>query len=285
MVWKNGDGSVLDSKSFWKGNAEPTTDKIPVKAEDENYRYVFAGWDSGRAEGTTKTYTPQFASVKKEKEKAPTHLVTFYTNGGSAISPQTVEDGKTVSRPADPVKNGVVFDGWYTDASFKTPYDFTQPVKYNTVLFAKWKGKDPLVPVEYTPTEGAALAWTKGTGGGMTFTVKRNGNDADSFSHFKGVQIDGNALVSGTDFTAKPGSVIITLQPSLLERLAPGDHTVRVNFDDGLVDLKLTVNSPNGAKNPRAANTGDSSGFIYWAVLLAAAAGLAAYLWYRRKRA
>ena len=285
IVWLNGDGSVLDTKTFQKGTAEPVTDKVPVKAEDENNKYIFAGWNSGRAEGTTKTYTPQFASVKKEKEKAPTHVVTFFTNGGTAISPQTVEDGKTAVRPSDPVKTGFVFDGWYTDASFKTVYDFNQAVKVNTVLFAKWKTNEPLTAVAYTPTNGTSLNWVKDSNSPLTITVKRSGNDADTFSHFTGVQLDGTMLVNGTDYTAKPGSVVITMSPAVLEKLAAGEHTVRVNFDDGRVDMKLAVAPANGTKNPAAANTGDTSGMILWGILFAGAAGLAAFLWYRRKRA
>ena len=279
IVWKNGDGSTLDTKTFVKGEQEPLTDKIPVKAEDKENKYVFAGWDKGKIEGNTKTYTPQFATVKKESGEK--HTVTFYTSGGSSIPPQAVKDGEKATKPADPTKNGFTFGGWFTDATFKTAYDFNQPVKANLVLFAKWDGQ-PLTALSYTPAEGNSLAWAKGSGLPLTITVKRSINDTECFSHFVNVQIDGATLVNGTDYVARPGSTIIILQPAALEKLSVASHTVRVNFNDGLTDVKLAVNASSNRQN--GVQTGDTSGILIWGIVLACAAGLTAFLLYRRKR-
>ena len=72
VVWRNGDGSVLDTKTFSEGQAEPTTKLVPTKKEDAENTYVFASWSQGtwNSTHTTKTYTPQFAVKKKEKPKA-----------------------------------------------------------------------------------------------------------------------------------------------------------------------------------------------------------------------
>lgn len=279
---------MLDSRTYKKGEAEPLTDRVPVKAEDDTNRYIFAGWDTGRVEGTTKTYTPQFASVTKEKPKAAAHIVTFYTSGGSAISPQKVEDGKTAVRPADPVKEGFTFDGWYTDATYAAVFDFSQPIKANTVLFAKWKTNTPATPVpvvSYAPTESGELIFAKGSNSSVTFTIKRAVDDASTFSHFTGIRIDGGTLTNGKDYTARPGSVVITLNASALERLEAGNHTVRVLFDDGSVDKVLTVNRSGNAKNADPANTGDTFKPGIWIFLLAAAAaGIVLALWAIKKR-
>lgn len=47
-----------------------------------------------------------------------TYTMTFETNGGTEIAPITAEAGATVTPPADPEKDGAVFDGWYTSADF-----------------------------------------------------------------------------------------------------------------------------------------------------------------------
>lgn len=61
VVWLDGDEStVLDTKTYWADEAEPTTDKKATKADDELYQYVFAGFDNGTVEGKTKTYKPLF---------------------------------------------------------------------------------------------------------------------------------------------------------------------------------------------------------------------------------
>ena len=39
--------------------------------------------------------------------------VTFDADNGSAVTTQTVTQGSTVQKPADPVKAGYTFTGWY----------------------------------------------------------------------------------------------------------------------------------------------------------------------------
>lgn len=68
VVWLNGNGRVLDSKSYITNKPEPATNKVPVKAEDENYTYEFVKWDDGEIDGTTKTYTPIWNAVPKPTE-------------------------------------------------------------------------------------------------------------------------------------------------------------------------------------------------------------------------
>ena len=51
------------------------------------------------------------------------HTLTFDTMGGSKIAPETVRHGLTVAKPKDPVNGGYIFDGWYTDKTFRTPYN------------------------------------------------------------------------------------------------------------------------------------------------------------------
>ena len=43
--------------------------------------------------------------------------------------------------PQAPVKNGFVFDGWYTDNDLKTAYDFDSKVTKSFTLYAKWTAK------------------------------------------------------------------------------------------------------------------------------------------------
>ena len=67
VIWLNGDGSELDRKTYKEGAPEPTTDKIPVKEDDEDYTYTFTGWDKGTVDGNTKTYRPLFEAKAKPK--------------------------------------------------------------------------------------------------------------------------------------------------------------------------------------------------------------------------
>ena len=66
------------------------------------------------------------------------HTLTFDTMGGSKIAPETVRHGLTVAKPKDPVNGGYTFDGWYTDKTYRTPYNFATPLTQDTTIYAKW---------------------------------------------------------------------------------------------------------------------------------------------------
>ena len=67
------------------------------------------------------------------------YTVSFEANGGSAVAPVSVINGKTLSKPADPVYEGHKFLGWYEDADLTKPFMFnSKPVTADTKLYARW---------------------------------------------------------------------------------------------------------------------------------------------------
>lgn len=64
--------------------------------------------------------------------------IEFVSNGGSEVSTIYLEHNTTTLAPEDPVKEGYVFSGWYTEESFENLYDFRSPITDNVVLYAKW---------------------------------------------------------------------------------------------------------------------------------------------------
>jgi len=82
-------------------------------------------------------------SCKPSKRPTPTvetleYVVSFESNGGSSVSSVTVVSGEKVNKPSDPVYEGFVFDGWYTDSALTLEYDFNDVVDNNLILYAKW---------------------------------------------------------------------------------------------------------------------------------------------------
>ena len=67
--------------------------------------------------------------------------VKFETNGGSTVKAITTTKNTKITEPEAPVKDGFVFDGWYTDSAFKTKFDFASPVTGAMTLYAKWTEK------------------------------------------------------------------------------------------------------------------------------------------------
>ena len=67
------------------------------------------------------------------------HSVVFITGGGTAYEALTnIPYGDTIEPPGIPVKAGHTFGGWYSDAGYGTPWDFTTPITENMRLYARW---------------------------------------------------------------------------------------------------------------------------------------------------
>ena len=69
----------------------------------------------------------------------PAVTVTFISNGGTEISPKQVASGLKIKEPTTPIKEGFTFDGWYTDDTYTTKYNFEDAVTKNITLYAKWE--------------------------------------------------------------------------------------------------------------------------------------------------
>lgn len=67
------------------------------------------------------------------------YTITFDSNEGSAVEAVEVVNGRTANKPADPVRQGYKFIGWYTDEEFTDPFLFgTEPVMSDMTLYAYW---------------------------------------------------------------------------------------------------------------------------------------------------
>ena len=102
--------------------------------------YVFLGWYSDKDFNSEFDFDMPIAEDTKlyAKWQKVCHKVSFQSNGGSSISIQTVEYGKTVDKPSDPEKSGYAFLGWYTDTNLSIKFDFSAPITEDTELYAKW---------------------------------------------------------------------------------------------------------------------------------------------------
>ena len=72
-------------------------------------------------------------------QPSPLYTVCFYLVEGEEYRSVLVEDGECVECPADPEREGYVFEGWYTDKECTAPFDFKTKVTHGLSLYAKWK--------------------------------------------------------------------------------------------------------------------------------------------------
>ena len=88
------------------------------------------------------------------------YKVTFVSNGGTEVKPQTVTYGNKATNPAAPTKSGYTFAGWYTEEQLTNTYDFGTLVTKDITLYAKWNTNyvpyyPPVPPTVVIPDDDA----------------------------------------------------------------------------------------------------------------------------------
>ena len=120
--------------------------------------YAFDGWFNNDTEWNFSTVIT--APVTLKAKWTVVHAVTFDSDGGSAVSSQTIRDGSTATRPADPTKSiesglyldtltnnyNYVFEGWYNG---ETLWNFdNDAVTASITLKARWSSAGNLTRIE-----------------------------------------------------------------------------------------------------------------------------------------
>ena len=115
----------------------------PAAPSKENH--TFAGWYNGDEKfdfDADTTNAPNVLELVAKWEKSK-YTVKFVSDHGS-FADQTIEHGKPIDtdKLTPPIVEGFTFDGWYADKAHNTKFDFTQPIKHNTTVYAKWTAND-----------------------------------------------------------------------------------------------------------------------------------------------
>lgn len=178
VIWLNGNGKVLDSKSYITNKPEPTTKKVPVKDEDENFTYEFVKWDDGEIDGTTKTYTPIWNAIAKPTETTEATEATEITDATqpteSTEATETTEATQDTTPAPKSIKTCTV-SGIKTKTYNGKAQTQTLTVKDGTTVLKK--GTDYTVTYKNNINAGKAAVTIKGKGnytGTLTKTFKIN---------------------------------------------------------------------------------------------------------------
>jgi len=84
------------------------------------------------------------------------HTITFHTDGGSELASIVYQTGGEMALPAEPVKEGYTFGGWYTNSGFSTEFKNGLTYASDINLYAKWIIKQYTVTFE--SNGGSAVA-------------------------------------------------------------------------------------------------------------------------------
>lgn len=231
----NGSTSPGFGNQSWTG----TTDAVfrIDSSEPVLEGHEFVGWartaDASEAEwqpGDTVT-VPYGESLRIYAVWKEYFTVTFSTGQGSAVDPQEILDGSTASAPSEPVREGWIFTGWFTDPSCQTPFSFLTPVTSDLILYAGWVEENAFTSV---PTIEANVVRADGT---LRFDASGT-SDAQRKVWYLDGEIVGYGDVLEVDLsTISEGSHTVTLEATNTEGTDTWTYSFSADVDDGGIPL------------------------------------------------
>lgn len=148
------------------------------------------------------------------------YTVTYHSNGGTAVAPETVFAGETFTEPTNPTKPDdasykYVFDCWCTDEQLTNAYNFATASSSNLDLYAK-----------YTQTEITAADYITNlnTKSQLSYDFSVNTDKVDTLNKDL-------TDVSGTSYTTKTGKTSVT-DAVYSFRCAGGNSSVQLRSTD-----------------------------------------------------
>jgi len=138
VTFISNEGSTVDAISDVASGATINAPTPPTRAG-----HTFGGWFKEEALTTAWDFATDVVTgnvTLYAKWNANTYTVTFNSDGGSAVEPETVAHGEKATKPADPTKAGQDFGGWFKEAALTTAWNFaTDVVTAATTLYARWR--------------------------------------------------------------------------------------------------------------------------------------------------
>lgn len=129
VSFETGGGTAVSDQTVVHGG------KISVPQIPEREGYVFTGWYFNGTAWDFEEMTVSGGMTLVAGWKAREYTVTFDPNGGSAVAEQSVVYNGTATMPEQPVREGYVFEGWF---SGETQFDFAAAITGDVRLTAKW---------------------------------------------------------------------------------------------------------------------------------------------------
>lgn len=125
-----------ESVKVYKTSGQEFVDK------EGNPVYTFRGWftlanGEGSSVANGSTYSVQGDSSVYADFNIKSYSLTFNTDGGGSFAPIIAEYGTQISLPK-PQKEGVTFNGWYTDSTLQTKFTSSTMPAESLTLYAKY---------------------------------------------------------------------------------------------------------------------------------------------------
>jgi uncharacterized repeat protein (TIGR02543 family) len=217
-----GHGTAPASQTLTAG-ATPTTPAAPTETG-----FVFEGWFADAPLTTPANFSaPVTAATTFYAKWSIAQVAVSLDVGahGAAPAPFTVDYGTAPTAPVDPADTGMVFEGWYTDATLTTAADLSLPVTTATVFYAKWSIAQATVSFDTGARGTAPAAVTVDYG-----TAAARPADPTAAGYvFAGWYTDA-ALTTRADFTA-PITASVTLYAAWTAVVPTADDLAATGYD------------------------------------------------------
>lgn len=152
------DGESISTQTIDRGG------KFTEPAAPSKENHTFAGWYNGDEKFDFDADTTNAPNVLNlvAKWDINKYTVQFVSDYGNAPTSQNVPYNEPAKDPGELTAEGYTFDGWYADEAHNTKFDFTQPIKHNTTVYAKWEKNAPVFPDTYELNVSGAFVYVDG---------------------------------------------------------------------------------------------------------------------------
>ena len=240
-----GDYGMYASKSIILG-ATKDADHISVKSYSAKNVVISDGLTFKDEDGNMYSgeLTADQVAAIAGKTLYPRKVFIFVTGDENVIVPtQELALSEALARPNNPERKGLLFSGWYTDASFETPFYFTAEQNVGAVIYAKWG-------TNYVDENGEIK---------VTYKVTELNGD-EKYAIPSGWYVVGKDISYSQPLTIS-GDVNIILVDGCTMRFGTSEQPLHSSGIDGDDDSKLTVygqRDQTGEINAYTEGTGNS---------------------------
>ena len=202
------DGSNAETIEWDFGDGSPvSTEWNPSHTYDEKGVYYVTQTTTNSYNGGSTTVEVYRVSVMGFP------VITFDSLGGPQVKEiQQTTYGVPAEKPADPVRSGYEFGGWFTSSDLTEEYDWSSDVKRSMTLYAKWTQVSEEVPETFEITfevDGGSITVPAATAdSGASFVLPSYDGQKEGFE-FAGWRIGDDILQPGDSVTVT-GDVKVT---------------------------------------------------------------------------
>lgn len=224
----------------------------------KNVDYMFGDISIVMSCTVNSLYCQSYTIYYFEGEPTKSYPVTFY-DGEAELTDLAcnVEENGKITKPADPVKEGYIFDAWYKESTFDNKWDFENDiVAADTKLYAKFLPEAEVTKynVTFKSDENTVI---------NTVTVKEGNSVGEPENPVKdGYQFDG--WYTDVNCTDKYDFNTVVSADLTLYAKWLAKYTVSFDTDGGSTVESQTVVTGNKATKPTSTPTKKGYNFVGW---------------------